>query len=227
MASTLADGLADRMFTSRSEYRISIRADNADTRLTEKARLVGAVHDTRWNAFSSFKEQLAEGSRLLQEFSQSPQGWAKLGLIINKDGMSRSAFDMLALPGIACRDLLDALPALRDLDTRVLDRLDIDGHYAHHVKRQSTNIAAFLRDEALDNPPELDYMEMPGLSSELKERLTKARPTTFGAAQRVEGATPGGLLTLYKHLKSQKRSRGGRRLIPPEETSFDNAALGI
>jgi tRNA uridine 5-carboxymethylaminomethyl modification enzyme len=86
---TCADVDADRMFTSRSEYRVSIRADNADTRLTEKARLVGAVRESRWRAFTTFREQLAEGGRLLQEFSQTPQGWAKLGLAINKDGIAR------------------------------------------------------------------------------------------------------------------------------------------
>ena len=138
-----------------------------------------------------------------------------------------SAFDMLALPGIACRDLLEVVPALRDLDSRVLDRLDIDGHYAHHVKRQSNNIAAFLRDEAVDIPPDLDYMEMPGLSSELKERLTKARPTTFGAAQRLDGATPGGLLTLYKHIKTRNRSKSQSPLLPQQEASFDIPPLGV
>lgn len=138
-----------------------------------------------------------------------------------------SAFDMLALPKIGCRDLLEAIPALRVLDSRVLDRLDIDGHYAHHVKRQSNNIAAFLRDEALDIPPDLDYKAMSGLSSELKERLSKARPTTFGAAQRIEGATPGGLLALYRHLKMRNQGKGAGAILPPDEASFDTPVAGI
>lgn len=221
------------MFTSRSEYRISIRADNADTRLTEKARSVGAVDDRRWSAFTFFRDQLAAGDKLLRDFAQSSQGWEKYGLLVNKDGINRSAYDMIALPGIGTRDLLQAIPGLRDLDSRVLDRLDIDGHYAHHVRRQSNNIAAFLRDEALDIPPDLDYTSLPGLSSELKERLSKARPTTFGAAQRIEGSTPGGLLALYKHVKIQKGKRGrpvradDGALLPPAEVSFDNPGVNL
>lgn len=156
---------------------------------------------------------------------------------------------MLSLPRLAATDVLLAIPELGHIDPKVLERIGVDsefrmpcslrllcsltpsrlGRYAHHVRRQSNNIISFLRDEALQLPDDLNYSSISGLSSELKERLSRARPTTFGAAQRLEGATPGGLLNLYQYIKSQKKAARRHGLsasthspaIPPADAGLE------
>merc|ERR1712093_710984 len=182
-----------RMFTSRSEYRISIRSDNADVRLTEKAQSTGCISPARWEVFQHTKAQIEEGTRR--------------GIAAKNDGVYRSGFDLLPFPNVTMQDLVHTIPGLAHTDPLILDRLTTEGRYAHHVRRQTQAVAAFLRDEALVLDDDLDYDSIGGLSSELKERLSKVRPTTFGAAQRLEGTTPGGLLALYKHVKLAQKNK--------------------
>ncbi|CAD6570731.1 MAG: Mitochondrial Translation Optimization [Cyphobasidiales sp. Tagirdzhanova-0007] len=211
-----------RMFTSRSEYRVSLRADNADIRLTEKGREAGAVSDKRWRMFFSSKEQLDEGRRLLKGYIQSPHDWLKASQEVRKDGIARSGFDMLAFPNVKCQDLVASIPDLAQFPPGILARLDVEGQYALHVRRQSQAVASFLRDESITLDNDLDYQSISGLSSELRERLSRIRPTTFGAAQRLEGTTPGGLLSLYQHIKltSKRKERRTSAVNIPADAGF-------
>ncbi|GLB42690.1 putative mitochondrial translation optimization protein [Lyophyllum shimeji] len=197
-----------RMFTSRSEYRMTIRSDNADLRLTEKGRAAGVVSDTRWNRFQSVRRDIEETTALLQSIKLSPQGWGAHGFTVQHDGVLRSAFEMLRYPGITAADLRTAIPALVGVDDYILARVDIDGQYSAHLIRQEADLRMFMEDEALVLDPHMDYDAVTGLSSEVKERLGVVRPTTIGAAKRMEGMTPASIVALLRHAKRTYRGSG-------------------
>ncbi|KAF8804049.1 glucose-inhibited division protein A subfamily [Phlegmacium glaucopus] len=190
-----------RMFTSRSEYRMSIRSDNADLRLTEKGRAVGAVSDQRWTAFENTRRTIADTKTLLKSISFSPQGWGNHGICVQHDGILRSAFQILRHPGVTTTSLQTAIPELAAIDPITLSRIDIDGQYDMHMSRQEADVRAFMEDESLLLDPGLDYSAVPGLSSEVIEKLYIVRPTTIGAAKRMEGMTPTSVISLLKHAK--------------------------
>ncbi|TFK97450.1 glucose inhibited division protein A-domain-containing protein [Pterulicium gracile] len=190
-----------RMFTSRSEYRMSIRSDNADIRLTEKGRTAGVVSDARWLAFSKTKDTLAEMTEVLRGVSLSPQGWVNHGFEVQRDGIYRSAFDMLRYPSVKSADLIRAVPQLGEIDPMLLERLDIDGKYYPHLHRQQADVKAFMDDEELLLDPQMDFEEVKGLSKEIMQRLGVVRPRSIGAAKRMEGMTPSGLICLLRHAK--------------------------
>ncbi|EGN97710.1 hypothetical protein SERLA73DRAFT_169961 [Serpula lacrymans var. lacrymans S7.3] len=190
-----------RMFTSRSEYRMSIRSDNADMRLTETGRNAGIVSDERWSSFESVRKEIERGTKLLQSLSMSPQGWGTHGFEVRRDGVARSAYDMLRYPHITINDLTTVLPELSDLDPYILARISVDGTYSAHLRRQEGDLKAFMQDEKLALDPHMDYNEVRGLSSEVRERLFAVRPTTIGAAKRMEGMTPTSAIYLLKHAK--------------------------
>ncbi|KAK4058045.1 Mitochondrial Translation Optimization [Microbotryomycetes sp. JL221] len=190
-----------RMFTSRSEYRMSLRPDNADMRLTDKARLSGVISDARWTKHESTKNDLEHGLKLLQQFMLPPQHWNKAGFDVKQDGHKRSAFDMLHYKGVDMSRLLPLVPGLNDLPPLILDRLRIEGLYKQHVIRQQHDVSLFERDENLLLDPKLDYSTLPGLSIEVRQRLAEHRPTTLGQAKRLEGVTPASLTALMKHLR--------------------------
>ncbi|EKM51046.1 uncharacterized protein PHACADRAFT_177738 [Phanerochaete carnosa HHB-10118-sp] len=190
-----------RMFTSRSEYRMTIRSDNADLRLTEKGRAAGAVAESRWSHFVSTRNELSRVTELLQSIVHSPQGWAKHGVTMVFDGIPRSAFDVLRFPHVTPSDLQKVLPTLADIDPQLLARVHIDAKYHGHVYRQEADVRAFLRDEHLLLDPAIDYWAVDGLSNEVKERLSRVRPSSIGAAKRMEGMTPTSVLYLLKYAK--------------------------
>ncbi|KAF8871835.1 glucose inhibited division protein A-domain-containing protein [Infundibulicybe gibba] len=196
-----------RMFTSRSEYRMTIRSDNADLRLTEKGRNAGIISDARWSKLETVRRDIEATTAHLKSISLSPQGWATHGFDVQRDGVPRSAFEMLRYPGITTSSLKAAVPLLADIDPQVLLRIDIDGQYSAHLFRQEADLRVFMEDESLMLDPQMDYASVPGLSSEVRERLYAVKPTTIGAAKRMEGMTPTSVVYLLRHAKKTFHAR--------------------
>lgn len=190
-----------RMFTSRSEYRMTIRSDNADMRLTEKGREAGVISDERWSAFNETRTTMADATKRLKSLVFSPQGWAAHGVRVQRDGILRSAFQMLRYPGVTTEFLKGAVPELRDIHPSILSRIDVEGQYDAHLTRQEADLKTFMEDESLLLDPRMEYSTVPGLSSEVVERLYRVKPTTIGAAKRMEGMTPTSVVYLLKHAK--------------------------
>ncbi|KAF8599972.1 glucose-inhibited division protein A subfamily [Ceratobasidium sp. AG-I] len=195
-----------RMFTSRAEYRMSIRSDNADTRLTPKARAVGVICDERWAEFQNTKRTMERAVELLEDCVLSPQKWEAYGYEVKRDGVPRNGLDMLRNPGMSCVRLAQAIPELGKLDPKVLARVDIEGKYMHHLKRQAADVRAFTSEELLILDPRLDYDAVIGLSTEVRERLKKVRPGSIGAAKRMEGMTASSAVLLLRHARRMQES---------------------
>ncbi|KAI0299975.1 glucose inhibited division protein A-domain-containing protein [Multifurca ochricompacta] len=198
-----------RMFTSRSEYRMTMRSDNADLRLTGKGHAAGIVSNARWTSFNCERDNLARAEALLRGTALSPQGWRDHGFVVKLDGIVRSAFDMLNYPHIRSADFMNVIPSLNTIDPHILARIDIDGRYAAHLHRQDADIRLFLADESLLLQPTLDYAQVTGLSSEERERLARVRPASIGAAKRMEGITPKGVVALLRHAKRTHAAQTG------------------
>ncbi|KAF8198337.1 mitochondrial translation optimization protein [Mycena galopus ATCC 62051] len=195
-----------RMFTSRSEYRMTIRSDNADLRLTEKGRHAGVVSDRRWIQFEATKAQIAEATKIAHSFTLSPQAWNSRGFSVRLDGVMRSPYEMLCYPNVKESDLRAAIPALSGIDSRILTRVQVDGVYRFFVSRQEADVREFMKDETLPLDPHLDYFAVHGLSSEIRERLQRIRPATLGAAKRMEGMTPVSLVILLQHSSAARKA---------------------
>ncbi|CAE6482636.1 unnamed protein product [Rhizoctonia solani] len=196
-----------RMFTSRAEYRMSIRSDNADMRLTPKGRIAGVVCDGRWSEFVSMKRDIERAVELLEGCVLSPQKWESHGVPAKRDGVPRSGLDMLRNPGMNCRKLMGAVPELGHLNPKALARVDTEGQYMHHLKRQESDIRAFASDEMLMLDPSLDYDSIIGLSTEVRERLKQVRPGSIGAAKRMEGMTASSAVLLLRHARKSMDAR--------------------
>lgn len=190
-----------RMFTSRAEYRLSLRADNADQRLTPLGFAWGCVGDTRWAAFQQKRKSLDDATALMKSLIISPNEGRKKGLPINQDGVKRSAFDLLAYPDIDLDKLEIVFSELNQLDRKIAEQVAIDAMYAVYLERQSADIEALKKDEALSIPADLDYGALSGLSNEVRQKLESVRPTTIGQASRVDGVTPAALTLLLGHVR--------------------------
>jgi tRNA uridine 5-carboxymethylaminomethyl modification enzyme len=195
-----------RMFTSRAEYRLSLRADNADQRLTGRGVALGCVGARRRAAFESKMKALEEARRYAKAVDVTPNEAARHGLSINRDGQRRTAFELLSYPDIGLADIARIWPAINDIAAGIADQLEIDAKYAVYLDRQTADIAAYRRDESLILPDDIDYAEVAGLSNEVRQRLAAARPRTIGQAGRMDGITPAALTLLAVHTR-----RGGRR----------------
>ena len=195
-----------RMFTSRAEYRLLLRADNADQRLTEMGAKIGLVGADRQDFTAKKLEKFANAKSKASELSQSPSVIAKSGIKINQDGVRRSVMDLLAYPNISLKDLEPVWPELAEFDPETVDYLTTDATYAGYLERQAKDIAAFRRDEGLRIPDSLDYSAIGGLSNEVRQKLTNARPATLGQASRIEGVTPGALMAVLAHIKKAQRA---------------------
>lgn len=201
-----------RMFTSRSEYRMSARADNADLRLTAKGREAGIVSDKRWAAFGDEKAQMDELRALLEGKRFSSQAWIQNGFPVRSDSIKRSAFDLLRHSNITIDTLASFIPEVSSYSPRIRNRISIEGVYAPYISQQESQAAAFARDESLLLPADLNYEAIHGLSWEEKNILGKTKPESVGQARRVEGVTPTGALTLLAHVKGAWR-RGQKSRI--------------
>ena len=193
-----------RMFTSRAEYRLALRADNADLRLTPKGIQIGCVSSDRAIRFSAKVEALDRARRRLDELKKSPAQLAKQGLTVNQDGIPRSAFELLALPGMSVAGLTSIWPELAEIRQDVAEQLEIDARYTGYMERQAADILAFRRDEALILPVDLDYTAVGGLSNEVREKLTHIRPSTLGQASRIPGITPAALTALLGYVRRRR-----------------------
>ena len=192
-----------RMFTSRSEYRMSARADNADLRLTAKGRAHGVVGDKRWAAFNDEKAQMDQLTTLLQEKRLPSSGWLAAGFGVRTDSVKRSAFDLLRLANTTTTSLINVLPEISSFSKRIRDRVDIEGVYAPYVVQQELSMKVFAKDERLFLPSDLDYASIYGLSTEEKRVLADTRPESVGQARRIEGVTPHGALRLLAHVRGK------------------------
>jgi tRNA uridine 5-carboxymethylaminomethyl modification enzyme len=195
-----------RMFTSRAEFRLRLRADNADQRLTRLGETLGCVGPERRAAFAARTAALTDGRRLLENLSLTPSEAARHGLDINKDGRRRTAFELLAQPGLGIARLAAIWPKLALMPAPIADQLAVDARYAPYVERQAEDVAVLRRDEAVALPPELDFRAMSGLSAELQQKLTRQRPATLAQASRIDGMTPAALLLILAHAKKLSSS---------------------
>jgi tRNA uridine 5-carboxymethylaminomethyl modification enzyme len=195
-----------RMFTSRAEYRLVLRADNADQRLTPIGIAAGCVGAARAERFGRKMAALAAARTLARSLATTPSRLARDGLSVNQDGVLRTAADLLRYPEIDMGTLARIWPELGGLAPDIAEQLEIDARYAGYVDRQEADIRAFRKDEALTLPVGLDYAALGSLSAEVREKLGRARPETLGQAARVEGVTPAALVALLKHVR-----RDGRR----------------
>lgn len=193
-----------RMFTSRSEYRMSTRADNADLRLTSKGRDAGVVSDKRWAAVSEMAARMEGLQRLLEDSKMSSQAWIARGFGVSVDSTIRSAFDMLRLSGVTVDSLVPILPEIQAFSPQVRGRVGIEAVYAPYVAQQKAAIGIFERDEQLKLPQDLDYLKIHGLSTEEKRVLDFVRPESVGMARRCEGVTPSGALRLLAFVRGAK-----------------------
>ena len=195
-----------RMFTSRAEYRLTLRADNADQRLTDKGIALGCVGQARSQRHAAKMAALNAAKSLAKSLAITPNEAAKHGLALNKDGQRRSAFELLAYPDVEWSALRGIWPELSAIDPSIAVHLEIDAKYDVYLKRQTADVDAFRRDEGLVLT-DIDYAEVPGLSNEARSKLEAARPRTVGQAGRLDGLTPAALGILAAYLRREARRK--------------------
>jgi len=193
-----------RMFTSRAEFRLHLRSDNADQRLTQLGIDVGLVGEERSSAYHDKKNQLGKGLDLLKTLSVTPTEARKAGFAVNADGKARSAFDLLSYPDVEISDIARAWPEIAWLPLPILEQLSIDAQYAVYLDRQRADIEAVKRDESRAIPDWVDYAAIPGLSMELRQKFAAHRPSTIAQAQAIDGVTPAAITLLLSVIR-----RGG------------------
>lgn len=197
-----------RMFTSRAEYRLMLRADNADQRLTDRGLDIGCIASTREQVWGAKKAALQSAKDQVSALNETPNGLAKFDIRINQDGVRRSAYDLLAYPDIDFDTLSKVWPQLAALDPAIKEQVAIDAQYKGYLDRQSADIAAFRRDEELRLPRGLDFDAVGSLSAEIRLKLKEIQPETIGAASRIPGITPAAVTALLGHIKSHKHKTG-------------------
>jgi tRNA uridine 5-carboxymethylaminomethyl modification enzyme len=194
-----------RMFTSRAEYRLALRADNADQRLTDKGISIGCVNAERARLHGEKSSALIAAREFADSVSLTPKEAARHGLALNKDGQRRTAFELLSYPNVTITQLAKIWPRLRDLAPKIAEQIEIDAKYDVYLSRQAADVAAYRRDESFELPDQLDYAALSGLSNEAKQKLIAHRPRTIGHAGRIDGITPAALTLLVAHVKRRRK----------------------
>ncbi len=197
-----------RMFTSRAEYRLRLRADNADQRLTDKGLEIGCVGEERANHWADKLRKLNEARSLAQELKGTPNELEGKGIRVNKDGVRRSVSDLLSYPNISWDDLAKLWPALDSIDADIREQIEIDSLYAGYMQRHEADIEAYRKDENLILPTDLDYKKVGSLSNEVRAKLEHVMPKTLGEAARIPGITPAAVVTLLRHVKRCDHKKG-------------------
>ncbi|MFW5678110.1 MAG: tRNA uridine-5-carboxymethylaminomethyl(34) synthesis enzyme MnmG [Rhodosalinus sp.] len=196
-----------RMFTSRAEYRLSLRADNADQRLTPKAMALGIVSEARRAAFEDKMERLASARARVLDISATPPQLQRLGLEVKMDGSRRNGLEILSFPGTGFDALVTLEPELNDVDDESRRQLEREALYANYIERQKRDIDALRRDEAIELPDGFDYRALRGLSAELSQKLCQVRPRTLAQAGRIDGMTPAALTLILAAVRKSERQR--------------------
>ena len=195
-----------RMFTSRAEYRLQLRADNADQRLTEKGITIGCVGALRTRLHQEKLSALNDARDFAKSVSLTPREAERYGLSLNKDGQRRTAFELLSYPNVTISDLVKIWPRFGEIAPKIAEQIEIDAKYDVYLSRQAADIAAYRRDESFALPDDFDYAALPGLSNEMKQKLHTHRPRTIGHASRIDGVTPAALTLLVAHVRRGKKN---------------------
>jgi tRNA uridine 5-carboxymethylaminomethyl modification enzyme len=191
-----------RMFTSRAEFRLSLRADNADERLTPQAMALGIVSELRMKRFGAVIERLQQARELARATTMTPNEAARHGIEINKDGVRRSAYDLLAHPGVDIAWLARIKPEFAAIDGKTAERLETEAKYSVYLDRQQADVTQIRHEESRLIPDRLDFADVPGLSNELKQKMHARRPRSIADAQRMEGMTPAALAVIVAHVRN-------------------------
>lgn len=190
-----------RMFTSRSEYRLFLRADNADARLTELGYQAGCVGEERYSVFKVKDDQISHYRQLCSELTISPNELSKKGFQIKQDGSRRTAFNLMSYDEVSRETIGQLWPELKDIPVDVYEQIEIESRYAGYIKRQMADIEVFKKDEKLKLREDIDYAKIGGLSREMVAKLTKVRPATIGEASRIPGVTPAAITAILGYVK--------------------------
>lgn len=190
-----------RMFTSRSEYRLFLRADNADWRLTEKGYEIGCVGEYRYSVFKAKKAQIEYYRRLCEELLTTPKNLETYGIKVKSDGTKRTVFNLMSYDDVSRETIIRIWPELKDMPEVVYDAVEIEARYAGYIKRQLADIEIFKKDENLKIKDDIDYSKIGGLSREMIAKLSKVRPSTIGEASRIPGVTPAAITAVLGYVK--------------------------
>ena len=196
-----------RMFTSRAEYRLSLRADNADQRLTGKGISIGCVGAERRRRFEQKMSALDDARTLANSLSVTPNEAADFGVQLKHDGQRRTAFELLSYPTLEMADIARIWPQLAAIAPKIAEQLEIDAKYSVYLDRQTADIESYRKDESFELPEELDYAALPGLSHELRQKLVIHKPRTIGQAGRIDGITPAALTLLVAYVRRGNKGR--------------------
>ncbi len=194
-----------RMFTSRAEYRLRLRADNADQRLTDKGIAAGCVGEERAKFWGAKSDALTKGREMVQTLQATPNELSDRGVKVNKDGVRRSAAALLSYPNISWADLEKLWPEMGEIAPDIQEQLEIDSLYAGYMDRHEADIAAYRKDENLVLPKALDYSKVGSLSNEIRQKLEQVNPTTLGEAARIPGVTPAAVIALLRYVKKPSK----------------------
>lgn len=190
-----------RMFTSRSEYRLFLRADNADWRLTEKGYEIGCVGEYRYSVFKAKKAQIEYYRRLCEELLTSPKNLETYGIKVKSDGTRRTVFNLMSYDDVSRETIVRIWPELKDMPEVIYEAIEIEARYAGYIKRQLADIEIFKKDENLKIKEDIDYSKIGGLSREMVAKLSKVRPSTIGEASRIPGVTPAAITAVLGYVK--------------------------